>query len=363
MANFNASLRKDGRWEVRIYSTDNNGKRRYKSVYGQNKAGAERKAMYYYNSISPSSTLTKMTVKELVMEYIQRKQPLLKASTVANYRMKAEKHIIPALGENACTEITANDIYRFMEEKRQQRLSERYIYDILVLLKSVFRYANITYGVRNIMSGIVMPKHNKPEVTVLSKDEQRVLNQYLARTPGLTSLAILLSLYTGLRIGELCALQWKDIDLEKRILTVNKTIQRIQTSSSEKKTKLVITAPKSQSSVREIPLPECIVDILKQYRGNNALFVLSASRKPVEPRTLQYRFAKILNNADLPSVHFHSLRHAFATNCVAAGFDVKTLSEILGHSSVELTLNRYVHSSMDRKKAFMDMLTWDKASA
>lgn len=244
MANINAYLRKDGRWEVRLYSTDVTGKRRYKSIYGQTKGDAERKALYLYNSISEPCPLTKMTVKDLILEYIHRKQPLLKAST-----------------------------------------------------------------------------------------------------------------------GELCALQWKDIDLEKRILTVNKTIQRIQTSSSEKKTMLVITAPKSQGSVREIPLPECIVDILKQYRENNALFVLSASKKPVEPRTLQYRFAKILNNADLPSVHFHSLRHAFATNCVAAGFDVKTLSEILGHSSVELTLNRYVHSSMDRKRAFMDMLTWDKASA
>ena len=363
MANINAYLRKDGRWEARIYASGTNGKRRYRSVYGQTKEETEKKALLFYNGISKPGLLTKMTVKELVLEYIQRKQPLLKASTVANYRMKAEKHIIPTLGEFVCTDISASDIYRFMEEKRRQKLSERYIYDILVLLKSVFRYANNTYGVRNIMSGIVMPKHGKPDVAVLSKNEQRILHQYLDRNPDLTSLAILLSLYTGLRIGELCALQWKDIDLEKRILTVNKTIQRVQISNGKNRTQLIITAPKSQSSVREIPLPECLVPVLRQYKASSDFFVLSANSKPVEPRTLQYRFAGIINNANLPSVHFHSLRHAFATNCVAAGFDVKTLSEILGHSSVELTLNRYVHSSMDRKRALMDMLTLDKVSA
>ena len=208
-----------------------------------------------------------------------------------------------------------------------------------------------------------MPRHTKPDVAVLSKNEQMKLIQYLARVPSLTSLAILLSLCTGLRIGELCALQWKDIDLEKRILTVNKTIQRVQVNESTARTKLVITSPKSASSIREIPIPECLIEQLKQFEDNADSYILSGTLKPVEPRTLQYRFAKILDNANLPSVHFHSLRHAFATNCVAAGFDVKTLSEILGHSSVELTLNRYVHSSMDRKKSFMDKLTWDKASA
>lgn len=358
MANTNAYLRKDGRWEVRIYTgTDAEGKRRYHSFYGRSKEEAEKKALYYYSEKNDTSPLTKMTVKELVYEYIQRKLPRLKESTAANYKMKAEKHIIAFLGDIRCSDITVNDIYRFMESKRWDKLSERYIYDIVVLLKSFFRYANITYGIKNIMNGIVMPNHSKMEVTVLDSIQQKRLKTHLNANPRLTSLGVLLSLYTGLRIGELCALLWKDIDLEKRILTVNKTIQRIQTADEKTRTKLVITAPKSKSSVREIPLPEFLVAILKQYKGTPESFMLSGNTRPVEPRTLQYRFAKILNNADLPSVHFHSLRHAFATNCIAMGVDVKTLSELLGHSSVELTLNRYVHSSMDRKRAFMDMLS------
>ncbi|MBP3856662.1 MAG: site-specific integrase, partial [Ruminiclostridium sp.] len=169
---------------------------------------------------------------------------------------------------------------------------------------------------------------------------------------------IAVCLYTGIRIGELCAMQWKDIDLEKRTLTVKKTIQRIQTPDNTKRTKLVITEPKSQSSIRIIPIPECLAEKLGSYVGNEDDYILSGTSKPVEPRTMQNRFARILKNANLPSLHFHSLRHAFATKCIALGFDVKTLSEILGHSSIELTLNRYVHSSMDRKKACMDKLTW-----
>lgn len=163
-------------------------------------------------------------------------------------------------------------------------------------------------------------------------------------------------MYMGLRIGELCALKWEDVDLEKREITVSKTIQRIQVRNGKRRTKLVITEPKSANSMRIIPIPECLAELLKQFKNNADCFVLSDNKKPVEPRTMQYRFAKILRNADLPSVHFHSLRHLFATNCIALGFDVKTLSEILGHSSIEVTLSRYVHSSMDRKRACMDLM-------
>ena len=161
----------------------------------------------------------------------------------------------------------------------------------------------------------------------------------------------------GLRIGEVCALQWKDIDLEKRILTVSKTIQRVQCRTGAKHTKLIITEPKSESSKRTIPIPDCLLPLLKQFRDNDEVSVVSGKKKPVEPRTMQYRFAKILHNADLPSFNYHSLRHLFATRCVELGFDVKTLSEILGHSSVEVTLNRYIHSDLERKRTCMSLLS------
>ena len=119
---------------------------------------------------------------------------------------------------------------------------------------------------------------------------------------------------------------------------------------------MVITEPKSISSVREIPIPDCIFSLLRKFCSNGNFYILSGTEKPVEPRTMQYRFQSFLKKANLPSIHFHALRHMFATNCVELGFDVKSLSEILGHSGVEITLNRYVHSSLERKKAFMKKL-------
>ena len=173
-----------------------------------------------------------------------------------------------------------------------------------------------------------------------------------------TSLCVLLSMYAGLRVGEVCALKWTDIDLEKSILTVNRTVQRIRTMSSECATTISIGMPKSRSSMRQIPLPEFLADILNHFNHKNDSYVLSGSERIIEPRTMQYRFKSILKKANLPSINYHALRHMFATNCIMAGFDVKTLSELLGHCSVETTLNRYVHSSIERKAECMNLLTF-----
>ena len=356
MTNYKAYKRTDGRWEVRIYSHCS-GKRTYRSIYGRTKEVAELKARKLVESYE-EYTATEMTVKQMSEEYISVKTPLLKASTVSNYSMKLKTHIIPTLGDIACCAIKPQNVYDLMNTMRKKKLSERYISDVVVLFKSILRYANITYGIKNNTSGIIMPKRIKPEIKVLSDKEQTRLRVYIDRNPSLSTLGVSISLYTGIRIGELCALQWKDIDLEKRVLTVRKTIQRIQTNDGNKRTKLIITEPKSHSSIRMVPIPECLIDKLKKFANAPNKYVLSGTEKPVEPRTMQYRFASIIKNANLPSVHYHSLRHAFASSCVAIGFDVKTLSEILGHSSVELTLNRYIHSSFDRKKSFMDKLTW-----
>ena len=358
MFNLNAYRRKDGRWEVRIYmKCGENGKRQYLSFYGKTKEAAISKAAAFIQPEEQSS-VTEMTVKELANDYLSVKSRLLKESTVANYRMKLEKHILPALGDFSVSSVKAQNVYAFMEKLRNEGLSERYIADNIVLVRSLLRYASCNYGVRNHSDRIIMPKRGKPEVAVLSESEQKKLLKYIKNHETLSTLGVAVSIYTGIRIGELCALQWKDIEFEKRTLTVRKTIQRIQCNDENKRTKLIIAEPKSQSSVRTIPIPECLFAFLCKFVGNDDEYILSGTSKPVEPRTMQNRFARILKNANLPSVHFHSLRHAFATRCVSLGFDVKTLSEILGHSSVELTLNRYVHSSMDRKRACMDKLTW-----
>lgn len=358
MGQYNIYHRKDGRWESRIpIGKAENGKRKYRSFYGKTREEAEYKLMLACQIINEEYALTELTVTQLVSEWLHVMSSRIKESTAANYRMKAEKHIIPSFGNIQCSLLKAKDIYVFIEKKMKEGLSVRYISDILVLLKSIFRYANREYRIRNALENIVMPKRSKPEVTIFSKEQQVKLEKFISKQPSLTTLGISLSMYMGIRIGELCALQWGDVDFEKRIITVSKTMQRIQVKNEKAKTRLIITEPKSSNSVREIPIPDCLMDTLHEFINSDKIYVLSGAMKPVEPRTIQYRFAKILKNADLPSVHYHSLRHLFATNCIALGFDVKTLSEILGHSSVEVTLNRYVHSSMERKRACMKLMS------
>jgi len=350
--------RKDGRWECRVSMGSVNGKRLYKSFYGSTAQEAEYKMMIYMQAEQQQNVLTEMTVRELAAEWFYVTKNRIKESTAANYRMKLDKHILPAFGEKNCSMLTAKDIYAFIECKMKSELSARYIADIIVLMKSIYRYACREYAIRNVLDSIIMPKRQRKEVRVLTKDEQRRLSAYLNTNRNLVTLGIAISLYIGLRIGELCALQWEDIDIKNKTITVCKTIQRIQTMNGKRKTKVVITEPKSTNSNRTIPISDCLIPMITPFVGLPTAFILSGNSKPIEPRTMQNRFKRVLDNVKLPSINFHSLRHAFATGALEIGFDIKTLSEILGHSSVEVTLNRYIHSSMARKRVCMNMISW-----
>ena len=351
--------RKDGRWECRIsLGRNDRGKKKYRSFYGSTKEEAEYKMVIAcQSSVADEQAITEMTVKELALEWLYVSKNRVKESTMSNYRMKVERHITPYFGAVNAAMLKAKSVYSFIEKKLQEGLSARYVCDILTLLKSIYRYASREYHINNVIDGIIMPKRAKPEIRVMTKSEQHKLAAYINCNKNVSTLGVALSLYTGMRIGELCALRWQDIDMEKRILTVNHTIQRIQNFSGNKKTKLIITEPKSQSSKRTIPVPDCLIPMLKELKSKADSYVLTGTFKPIEPRTMQYRFKRILDNVNLPSYRFHSLRHAFASEAIEIGFDVKTLSEILGHSSVQITLDRYVHSSFDHKRNCMNRLT------
>lgn len=350
-------LRRDGRWESRLSLGVFNGKRRSKSFYGSTKEEAESKLIASVMA-SVEVNLTEMTVKELCAEWLSVSIHRVKESTLANYRMKIEKHIIPHFGDTMCCEITSKSAYGFMQEKLDGGLSPRYVADIMVLLKTVFKYARREYSILNPFENIVMPKSTKCEVRILTDSEQKKLKEYLKQHNNPITLGITLALAMGLRVGEVCGLMWDDIDFKNRTLTVKRTVQRISVNDGEHKTKVIISSPKSQTSAREIPIPVGVFSVLESLKSDSSHYIVSDSTKPAEPRTMQYHFAKILKNVDLPSVRFHSLRHAAASNAIAAGFDVKTLSEILGHSRIELTMNLYVHSDMDRKRKLMDKLGW-----
>lgn len=358
MSSTNAYHRKDGRWEGRIpRGKGDDGKRKFQYIFARTKQELLRKMEEICLINRPSASCQK-TLHTIFSEWFGCAKHRIKESTAANYKMKADRHILPVFGEKPISSITRDDIYAFIADKQKSGFSERYIADIIVLMKSIFKYAAAAYHIFDPLNGLKMSKKKSAEIRLLDKEEQERLQQYISRNKTRGTLGTALAISTGIRIGELCALQWKDIDLKKRILTVSKTMQRIQSPSDTAKTKLIITDPKSESSRRKIPIPECMMDLLLKFKGCPDDYLLTGTNKPIEPRTMQYRFSAILKNANLPSVHFHALRHIFATTCIRLGFDVKSLSELLGHSSVEITLDRYVHSSFEQKQEYMKQIAF-----
>lgn len=352
----NIYKRKDNRWEGRYKTVfDESGKIRYRSVYGKSYQEVKTKLISLKAVPVETSSSGALTVKELFEEWLSAIKLKVKSSTYANYKMKADKHILPEFGRLRYDKLTVQPVHSFIEKKLENGLSAKYVSDIIIVFKSMTKYISRVHGFRNPLADVVLPKVAKTEMKLLTESQQKQLCSYLLNNLNNTSVCVLLSLYTGLRIGEICGLKWSDIDFEKNILTVRRTVQRIRID--EHGTKLIVDTPKSRTSQRSIPILAFIMDILKRFKSSDNLYILSGNTKVNEPRTLQRRFKSMLKKADLPSVNYHSLRHMFATNCIRAGFDVKTLSEILGHAAVETTLNRYVHSSMERKTQCMNLLS------
>ena len=347
--------RKDGRWEGR-YKTgyDESGKAKYRSVYGHSYAEVRSKIAPLKASITAPIVSCQMLVKELFTEWLSAVKLRVKTSTYANYQMKVEKHILPVFGEMKFDMLTVQTLNSYIQSKIDSGLSTKYVSDIIIVFKNMAKYTAKIHGFRNMLADVDLPKVHKKETFLLARSQQLQLCRYLQRNPCTTSLCILLSLHMGLRVGEVCGLKWSDIDFSKSIFTVRRTVQRIRNGNHS--TSLIADNPKSRTSQRTIPIPKFLMKLLRDSRSNDNYYILSGSDYIIEPRTLQRRFKSILKKADLPSVSYHSLRHVFATNCLQAGFDVKTLSEILGHASIETTLNRYVHTSMERKISCMALL-------
>ena len=288
-------------------------------------------------------------------EWLKYKKNTVKKSTYYNYVYSVEKYLYPRFAGKNITKIRN---YNDFIEELSDTLSPKTVRDIITKLKEIISFYEEEHNTKLNIKKMSLPKLNKKEIQILSNKEKQKLEKYCIQQNDLKSLGILICLNTGLRVGEVCALRWENIDFESKKIHVEKTIERVY-STNEKKTIVIIDTPKSITSVRTIPMNSKLYGILKQMKGKSKKtdFVLTGSSEHyVEPRNYQYNFKEILKKCKVKKYKFHTLRHTFATNCIEAGMDIKSLSEILGHADVSITLNIYVHSSDKVKRKYLERI-------
>lgn len=366
----NIYKRKDGRWEIRIINFyDEKGKAHYKSYYAASYKEAKNKKEEVIRLNNPTNKSEKQYTKfeTLCFQWLQSIESEIKESSYVKYKDALLIHIIPRLGNYNVEEIDTVTVETFLSDLLEngislnKGLSSKSVSDIKSILKSIFIFAGKQHFRIKCFVEHIQVKQSKRNFRVLSCQEQTILETYLSEHDTLINFGIFLCLYSGIRIGEICALRWADINISDNTLHINKTMQRIRDykKTSDKKTKIIITSPKSVYSIRQIPLPYFFKEKLIQ-KGNgmekNAFVLTGKVSEFIEPRTMSNNFKKILQACGLTDINFHALRHTFATRCAEMNFDIKTLSNILGHANVNITLNRYVHPSMELKRQNMDKL-------
>lgn len=365
----NIHKRKDGRWEARyVVKTDEAITKKYRSVYGKTYQEAKEKR----NLILQQQPILQKTrcvmFKDILASWQAANSVHLKESSVSRYQNLIDVHILPALGNVCANQLSAATINRFLAQKLENgrangcgRLSPAYVRSLSVVISSAMKYGIAEGMCHPLRSSLIRPPLPKKELRILSLKEQAVLEQELLDDINEDKLLTYITLYTGLRIGEVCALCWEDIDMDAMILYVRKTVSRSWNMQNQKKiSTLQIGSPKTEASLRCIPICSKLYAVLSDFPFKKKHGYISTCGKDesfISPRTFEYRYKKILKACAIEPVNYHALRHTFATRCVERGVDVKSLSEILGHANIAITLNTYVHSSIELKRAQIEKLT------
>lgn len=288
----------------------------------------------------------------------EEKNQTVKATTLAAYNLSLHKYILPHFKN---IEDLSNDlINNFVVTLKKNRLTIKSIRDIVMVLKMLAKFLEKNGLVDYKELNFNIPKEDSPKkVKVLTYHQQRVLSQYLNEHSSVRNIGILLSLHTGMRIGEICGLKWGDFDFEMGSVTINRTIYRIYNPQKDiQATRLISSTPKTRNSRRCIPLPENLLKMIFEIRPKHSakFYFLTGSTRPLEPHAYRIYYSKVLKQLGLPSLKFHSLRHTFATRCIECDCDCKTVSEILGHADISTTLNLYMHPSHDQKRRCIEKM-------
>ena len=296
---------------------------------------------------------------KIVALWKEDKKQYVKRSTFAAYTLLIENHILPSFGEMALVE--EQDVQTFVFRKLNEGLSHKTIKDILIVLKMILRF-----GAKNQMTeyrqiDIKFPtERDKHSIDILNRSHQKQIMEYIRLHFTFKNLGIYICLSAGMRIGEICALTWDDLDVENGIIHVRKTIQRIYVIEEHRKyTEVILDTPKTKNSIREIPMTKNLLKMIRPIKKivNGNFYVLTNEPKPTEPRTYRNYYKQFMQSLGLPLIKFHGLRHSFATRCIESKCDYITVSVLLGHSNICTTLNLYVHPNLEQKKRCMEQMS------
>ena len=298
-------------------------------------------------------------ISEIIDLWKADKKQYVKKSSFSAYMLLIENHLLPAFG-NKC-DIQESDAQEFVFKKLSENLSKKTITDILIVLKMVLKFGAKNKFLEYTPFDIQFPtEREKHDIEVLSKINQKRIINYIQEHFTFRNLGVFICLSTGMRIGEICALTWDNIDTESGIIYVRKTIQRIYIiENGSRHTELLLDTPKTKNSIRDIPMNRELLKMLKPLKKivNNSFFVLTNDTKPTEPRTYRNYYKKLMDDLNIPELKFHGLRHSFATRCIESACDYKTVSVILGHSNISTTLNLYVHPNLEQKRKCIDKMS------
>lgn len=354
--------RKDGRYEGRYIKGYNNlGKAIYGSVYAKtyNECKKKKYLMLQNKQFKQSNVKGKNeTLSTMLDKWLKNKSSKIKESSAGRYYWLIENHIKPNLGNLKKHQITNEIINNYINKELNNGkldnsggLSVNTVYDIVLILKQVFKENKINIDIITISKSVGKGKS-------LYGTEKVSLIEVLKSINTLDAIGVLLSLFLGLRESEVCGLKIKDIDLENRIIHINQIITRVKTFNGKSKSKVIITTPKTKTSIRDLPIPDKLYDIIysKVNNLNKDYYLLTGSDKYMDTRTYYNHYKKIINSLDIINHTYHDLRYTFANDCIELGMDAKTLMELLGHANVTTTLNVYVHGSMNNKRNFINKL-------
>lgn len=364
----NIYKRRDGRWEGR-YLVHGEGKAKYISVYGKTCAAVREKLLACRQQLAASQQDAvlpgcQLTLQALLANWLQQKKPVLKQSSYARYAGLLNSQLLPDLGKCRVSNLTAQKLGAFLAMKRQNGrldkqggLAAKTVADILCIIKSAVKMAAQEFALPQAAAILslrppALRQAARPEI--FTDSEVGCLSAQILAAPKPGQAAVLLCLNSGLRLGEVCALRWSDIDWAAQTLTVQRTVQRVsQNGHSE----LLLQTPKTEAGRRTIPLTGDLLALLGRLaRAQANKPYIFGGRQPLEPRTMQYRFASLLKSCGIRLRNFHVLRHTFASRFIALGGNVKSLSELLGHANIRTTMQLYVHPSLAQKRADMELV-------